>query len=373
MNFDYTIFEVTARLLTPLHIGSGTRLLKDYDYAVAGKRTWRLNQDAILETQDISNPELVERLAAIPPAQLLKPADFKPDSPFFRYRMDGEPRASGEGAELQEQLKTVQDEVYLPGSSLKGAIRTALAWHGWAEQGQKPDSRKLERDRRFAGRRIEQEIMGRDPNHDLLRALHISDSAAAGPDRLMLLNAQVLTRGGLGAPVELEAVRPDTVFQLTIKVDQALFSRWAKQNGLQLGGNQAWLEQLTQIVQQHTRQRLSDELAWYREISGAQETAGFFQEMLKLNLPAGRCLLQLGWGGGWGDKTYGDRLQADGRFMEHIIAEYRLARGRRRKGDPFPKSRRVTARVVRDHSGQVQQRASLPLGWMLLELEERRP
>lgn len=371
MAYDYDLFEVTATTLTPLHIGSGTLLLRDYDYAVAGNSTWRINEDALLADQDVNDPRLAETLARTPPAQLLKPADFKPDSSYFRYRLAGQPRSKEAGAQLQEQLKTVRDEAYLPGSSLKGAIRTALAWHGWFEMGLRPRSNDLERNRKFAGRRLEQQLLGPDPNHDLLRTLQVSDSAPAGKDRFIIVNAQVVTGGSLGSPIELEAIRPDTAFKLTIKVDRVLFGQWARQRGFRLGGSQAWLEQLVQIIQEHTGQRVKDEAAWYKDRPGTQETGGFYRELANAQLPAQSCLLQVGWGTGWSDKTLGSHLQRDQRFMEEIIGQYRLAMGRRQPGDPFPKSRRATVRVARDKAGQLQQRPSLPLGWLLLEMKER--
>ena len=371
MNFDYLIFDVIATPLTPLHIGSGARLLKDYDYAVHGNRTWRINEDALLEAQLVKEPAIAATLAQTPPAQLLKAGDFKTGSPFFRYSLPGKPRSTEAGAQLLEQLKTANDEAYLPGSSLKGAIRTALAWHGWQEKEIKATKSDLERNRNFAGQRLERKIMGPDPNHDLLRALQLADSAPAGKDCLMLLNVQVVTRQGLGSPIELEAVQPDTVFHLTLKIDRALFNRWAEQNRLRLGGNPAWLSRLPELIQAHTTQRLKDELAWYQQRPGAEATASFCQQLLRADLPANSCLLQIGWGTGWGDKTFGSRLQADQPLMEYIISEYRLARGKRSPGDSFPKSRRNIVRVVQDKSGRVQQRPGVPLGWVLLELKER--
>lgn len=373
MTFEYTTYQATVTPLTPLHIGSGQRLLKDYDYAVHANRTWRINEDALLEAQNVDDPALADTLARTPPAQLLRPGDYRLDSPLFRYSLPGQPRATGEGAQLQEQLKTTTDEVYLPGSSLKGAIRTALAWHGWAEQQLRARPADLERNPRFAGRNLERALMGPDPNHDLLRALQVGDSAPAGKDRLVLINVQVVSRGGLGSPIELEAIQPDTPFHLALKVDRVLFGDWARQYGLRLGGNPAWLEHLPDLIQAHTRQRLQTELAWYRQSPHTQPLAGFYRQLLKAQLPPQSCLLQLGWGAGWGDKTYGDRLQADGELMEYLISTYRLARGRRQAGDPFPKSRRAIVRVVKDKQGHTQQRPSIPLGWVLLELKEQTP
>lgn len=372
MSFDYTIYDVTVTPITPLHIGSGTMLLNEFDYATQGNHTWRINEDALLEAQMADDPRLADQLARTPPAQLLKPSDYKAGSRFFRYRLEGTPRATGKGAQLQEQIKTVRDEAYLPGSSLKGAIRTALAWHGWAEMGLRPNSRDLDRRRNFAARDIEKEIMGPNPNHDLLRALHVSDSQPAGKDKFLVLNAQVVTKGSLGSPIELEAIAPDTPFHLTIKVDKALFNQWAKNNRLQLGGNAAWLDQIPSIIQQHTNQRIETELNWFNERSGAKAPAGFYRQIAGAALPATMCILQVGWGTGWSGKTFGSHLQADERFMEHIIDTYRLARGKRQKGDPFPKSRRTTVRVIKDKRGRTQQQPAVPLGWVLMEMKERK-
>lgn len=370
MNFDYTTYQVTVTPLTPLHIGSGTRLLKDYDYAVRHNRTWRINEDALLAAQLADNPDLADTLARTPPVQLLQAPDYRLDSPFFRYTLAGQPRAKEQGAQLQELLKTVHDEPYLPGSSLKGAIRTALAWQGWQEQGRRPALRDLERNRRFAGRRIEQELLGSDPNHDLLRALQVSDSRAAGQDRLILVNVQVVTRRGLQAPIELEAIRPDTPFTLTIKVDNRLLGDWAARHRLRLGGNTTWLTHLAEVIQQHTQQRVQDEAAWYRERSGAESTVKFFQQLLTARLPPGSCLLQMGWGTGWSDKTYGSHLQGDPRFIDALVKDYRLSIGNRHNpGDPFPKSRRSVVQTFKDKRGQIRQKATVPLGWVLMEMK----
>ncbi len=44
-------------------------------------------------------------------------------------------------------------------------------------------------------------------------------------------------------------------------------------------------------------------------------------------------------------QPFGERLQADPNFMERILRDYRLACGKRRPGDPFPKSRRVVMKA----------------------------
>ncbi|MGC9084134.1 MAG: type III-A CRISPR-associated RAMP protein Csm5 [Anaerolineae bacterium] len=369
---DYILYKARATLLTPLHIGSGRDLLLSYDYAVHTGRTWRLNEDAILEAQNVDDPKVLARLMAVPPAQLLQPADFREGSPFFRYVIRGIPRSQAEGAQLREQLKDPYDRPYLPGTSLKGALRTALAWHAWEERGLRPERTRLNPNPRFAAQEYERTIFGPDPNHDLLRALHVADSAPVGPERLILINARVLHRSGkMASPIELEAVAPETVFRFTVKLDEALFSEWAQRHRLRMRGED-WLRALPAIVNRHTAQRLKEERAWFNGVPGAERILEFYRG---LGAPTRGFLLQVGWGTGWDDKTFGSRLRADPNFLEGILRPpkqggYGIARGQRRPGDPFPKSRRVVVSVQRAPDGRTLEQPVAPLGWMWVELEE---
>ena len=367
----YTIHDLTVSVLTPLHIGTGRELLNEYDYSIHGGRTWRLNESALLDAQDVEDPALVEKLSQTPPAQLLRSPDYRPDSGLFRYVLRGTPRSQAAGAQLREQIKDVFDRPYLPGSSFKGALRTALAWNIWQERHIQPEMSKLGRRRQWVAQRYEQDIFGPDPNRDFLRALHVSDSAPVDPERLLILNARVLNRrGGLAAPIEMEAVAPDTQFHLTLKVDDALFSDWAVHNRLRLNGAD-WLTDLSRAVRNHSLTLARQERTWFSAIDSARQVAGFYHQIANVRLPARRFLISLGWGTGWASKTFGPHLQQHPDFMERIVRDFRLARGRRQPGDPFPKSRRVVVQISRDRQGRPLETPATPLGWCLVEMKER--
>lgn len=372
---EYTLYDVTVSTLTPLHIGSGVELLHEYDYAIYDKRTWRINEMALLDAQEMDAqtddaPAWAERLARTPPAQLLRPSDFRADSPLFRYVIQGTPRSNAEGAQLREQIKDAYDRPYLPGSSLKGALRTVLAWSIWRERKMSPDPAQLQRRREWAASGYEKAIFGRDPNHDLLRALQVSDSAPLDAQAMMIANVRVQGRSDLaGAPVEVEAVKPDMSFQLSLKVDRQLFTQWAQRAELPAAGA-TWLAGLPRLAQEHTRDRLRRELVWFEQ-KKATNIVQFYRQLAGARLGPNRFLLQLGWGTGWESKTFGSHLQAGGEFMERILRDYRLARGRRAAGDPFPKSRRVAVGFRRSPDGRISEQAAPPLGWCLVEVKER--
>lgn len=369
---DYALYRLKISLLTPLHIGNGRELMHEYDYALYKGATWRLNEAALLEAQNVEDPLLADKLAQTPPAQLLKDTDFDPQNPYFRYVIRGLPRSRAEGAVVREQLKDPFDRLYLPGSSLKGALRTALAWYTWGERKLRPDLARLGRDRRFAAQGYEHDLFGPDSNHDALRALIISDSQPLPVnDRLFLANVRVLNRGGsLGSPIEVEAVRADTTFEAILKLDLALFSEWARRHKLNLSGEE-WLRNLAQVVQTHSQERIRREKAWFASIPNGTRLHQFYARLEMSQVPENAFLLQLGWGTGWEDKTFGTRLSNDGQFMERLIQQYKLARGRRKPGDPFPKSRRVIMVYQHDSSGKVTgEQPALPLGWLLVEMEK---
>ena len=372
---DYILYDVTVSLLTPMHIGTGRDLLHRYDYAIRSGKTWRINEDALLDAQDISDPRMAEQLAKTPPVDLLASDDYREDSELFRYILQGTPRSSAEGAQIKEQIKDPYDRPYLPGSSLRGALRTAIAWNAWGAARLRPETHRLGRSRQWAGQEYERILLGKNPNHDLMRALHVSDSAPLDARALMVLNARVLNRGGKmdGAPIEMEAIRPDAAFQLSMKLDLALFSDWARRGGLKLRG-QDWLLHLGNVVQAHSNDRIQRELAWFKALRGADRVAGFYQRLTNVSgrLGGRMFLIELGWGTGWESKTFGSRLEGDERFMERIIRDYRLARGRRERGDPFPKSRRVAVSFRRDGQGRIIETPAYPLGWALVEMKERK-
>lgn len=367
----YTIYDVTVSVLTPLHISSGRDLLNQYDYAIHNGRTWRLNEAELLEAQDVEDAKVAAQLARTPPAQLLQTRDFQPDSDLFRYVLQGTPRSQDAGAQLREQIKDIFDRPYLPGTSLKGALRTALAWNVWQQRRIRADMRKIGQRRQWAGQRYEQDIFGHNPNHDFLRALHVGDSIPSNAERLMIINARVINpRGTLAAPIEVEAIAPDTQFSLTLKIDEALFSQWAVSNQLRLKGDDL-LHNLPRAVHNHSVSLARQEVEWFGRINRAKQITDLYQQLARLKPRARSFLICLGWGTGWTSKTFGSHLQADPALMEDLVRKFRLGRGKRQKGDPFPKSRRVVVQVSKDRSGRTVERPIRPWGWCLVEMKAR--
>ncbi len=343
--------------LSPLHIGSGRELLLNYDYVVHRQHTWRVNEDALFDA-------LLERGVALnrPAGELLRPSDFRLDSPLFRYVIKGRPRSRKAGARLQEQIKDAFDRPYLPGSSLKGAFRTALVDWALTQRPQALDTSRLADNLKRAARPLEHALLGRDPNHDLLRALQVGDSRPLDPNEALTIeNAQVLTGERAASPIEVEALRPKVRLRLPLKLDLSLFTPQAERE-LHFGDKRRWLEELMRLCRKRAQLTIAAERAWFNHHHPNSRAAGFYNQLHELvtDLPSNRALLQIGWGGGWHSKTVGLRMRD--RQREEIIRRYNLARGYRRRGAPFPTSRRVAL----DKSD----RPAAPFGWVLIEMRE---
>lgn len=361
-----TVYQINLHTLSPLHIGDGNELRQDFDFTVHANRTYRLNEDAVLQAKIASLQP--NRDGSYPPlGRLLTDRDYQ-DGRLFRYNLPGFPRSSKTDARIKSFIKDVHDRPYIPGSSLKGALRTALAWTGWVEIKPQLDRNAIGRSKSWAGQPLEKKLFGKDPNHDLLRALHVSD--LHGPrdpgQGLLLANAQVLTKRSAGSPIELEALSGDIAFSGTITVDETLFSEMAERE-LHFANRRHWLEELAARVQAHSKARIQELATWFEQAEGSEAVARFYRQLEQAEPGPNRALVQVGWGAGWDGKTFWTRLQADPLLFEQLIQDFRLHRAgknspRRHPGDPFPRSKRA-AMVVKDRVP----RAVAPFGWVLLE------
>lgn len=381
--------NLTAKveLLSDMHIGTGTDLVRDIDWIAPGDRYVYVAHGERLMEEVFSRAEadgkemriVANKLAESTLTSLyrelkwLRQDDFRADSPLFRYRLQGEPAT----VNIREQIKDVYGHPYLPGSSLKGALRTALAIAAAEEV--KPDLTRLEYNRSWAGQPVERQLFGLDPNHDLLRALQVADSQPVGVERLALRRAHIYPtaannyRGrSRGLDVDIEALMRGTVFELPIHIPTELLAdrgtpfdtrRKAELGEWERRG--AWLERLARAGKKQSVTLLTEEANFFRDRpkEEAHEAQQFIGKLIAQfpTLGPNEFYLVLGWGGGWHTKTLNQALKRDPKLLADLVGRYRLNRtGTLRAGAIFPKSRHL----LRNRMGQ----AGPPLGWVKVTL-----
>jgi CRISPR-associated protein Csm5 len=368
-----TVFDVTLQTLSPLHIGDGHELRQDFDFVVHNEHTYRLNEDAILRLkEDQLRPDRGGHYP--PPGKLLSEADFK-NGNLFRYVLRGVPRSAKVDARVKSFIKDVYDRPYIPGSSLKGALRTALAWTGWDEVKPKLDRSAIGASKSWAGQPLEKKLFGPDPNHDLLRALHVADLFLPGEteagEGLLIVNAQVLTMKNAQSPIELETLPGDVSFSGSITIDETLFGKMAEPS-LHFSNRRHWLNELTARAQAHSKARIVELLEWFEKADQAYApVAKFYRQLNEAQLDSTHALVQLGWGSGWDGKTFWTHLLKDPELFERLVSDFRMHKSTRESpprkvGDAFPRSKRA-AMVVKQGVAQ----AVAPFGWALLEIKEQ--
>lgn len=371
----HDVYQLTITTLSPVHIGSGSRLLRDFDYVVQQGKTWVINETTLIEAAMGRQQDYNRLLAGSAASDLFKPGDFHPDSDLFRYVMPGTPTAQKRGSEIQAQIKNPWDQPYIPGSSLKGALRTALAFVGWNQRDKTFRWEHLNEKggAKFVGLSMERQVLnaadvrsGREPNHDLLRALQVSDSAPDTQRRLRLYNIQVLTGNKPGSPISLEGIPKDVVFSASLTLDGFLRQ---PERAQELGWEKdqmTWIKNLPIAVNLFTESRLKAEYERWRTVEGPLR--GFYKDLVGRLMALDQkteFMLQLGWGGGWDSKTFGAVLTQDPVLFYRVVKRYEKQMDRQqsfKQGDRYPKSRRL---VVNDQGVPAR-----PLGWVHVRMEK---
>ncbi len=375
--------KLMLEVLTPLHVGSGEELRQDLDYidrngvplVVDRQRTLDalVSGDQALDkviTDDWNLAELV-RLAG---------QDFGYPLPWLSGR-------SEMPETLREQIKDAKFRPYVPGSSIKGAIRTALLaeWlqckpdysfqallpcpqHGRCDPSRTEPSRRAQ----FAAQDLLKDVFGANPNRDILRAMQVSDvrfqtanlrltdirwlniirvqgqeKAAWRDMRSRKSEKNWQDTSGLYA----ETLTPASTASLALGWDRFLLSDLGKWNAPTHGAKllPADFPALRKVLNSHASRILNNEIAFFNQYQVVPPKQQLQQLLNRISNDGEGAYLRLAWGSGWRGMT-GDWLDAPS--LSAMRELYRLGR----QNMPFPKTRRLA----------VQGTPCLPLGWVRL-------
>ncbi|MEM1878907.1 MAG: type III-A CRISPR-associated RAMP protein Csm5 [Desulfurococcaceae archaeon] len=359
-----TEFALAIQVLTPVHIGTGHVLEQDFDFVVHAGQTLRIHEERFVEWVATRGEAFARLSQGVPPGQLLEPV-LSSRLDLFRYVLPGVPKGT---REIRECLKDAQDRPYLPGSALKGALRTVLLWRVWREKGFRLADVRVERAPKFAAQPLERKAFGETPHEDLLRALRLADSLPASEGALTLANVRCVSRSAQeGIPLALEVIKPNTFFRMEGHIDETAFKPWGgwtvkrNKNPFLAEEKRAWLrwDGIAQAARDKAKKRLERDLAWAN--AAGLDPKPWNDLLLWIRRAESGELkgfpLQIGFGTGWLGTTLGPALLEDPDFRR-FYENYGLGKNpRTRRQTPlerFPASRRV---VCYDTTCQ-------PLGWI---------
>lgn len=382
-------WQLCVEVLTPLHVGSGFTLLKDNDFLLRGDGVpfvIDLNRTlAELAGGDQDLTAVVGQSARLGDVVKVCGAEYGYALPLYGGLDPAKVRGV---SEVRGHIKDAFFRPYLPGSSLKGAIRTALLAR--AVQQDAAGLRRLlpgpeHRQAKFAAQKLTEGVFspdvprGKTPNHDLLRALHVGDALfEVGQLHLIDVRWMNLTATGWGwremggAKRTLpawrdangilgEALPPGTTASFALQVDRFLTDDPLARRILGWGTADATLPALAsfaalrELLNAHARRRLDAELAFFRAHRVAGAARACERLLAEMGATPEAAYVRVGWGNGWAGMT-GDWM--DAATTQAMREKFNLGK---RGSEVFPKTRRLVVNGAEP---------SLPLGWLRLHSSE---
>jgi CRISPR-associated protein Csm5 len=276
--------------------------------------------------------------------------------------------------DVREFIKDPFGLAFLPGSSIKGALRSAIAWtlaqHIDLERAVADMLRNDRVRKEWAGDPILKQLFGSGPTTDLLKAFHVADSAPLPVDGAFAMSQVTVMndfRGQFkpktGVPIHVEALMPSVgSIRVPIRVD--LF-RLANDRDLSSALNGIGVALLRDKValenafREFSKALLDYEYRFYERRN--QAAASFVRSLAG----SGVVVLPLGFGTGWHAKTLGRQLSDDAvrALRKRFTGQTRDGRLLKNMGNPdvpdlFPKTRKWARGPEGDR----------PMGWCKLEI-----
>jgi CRISPR type III-A-associated RAMP protein Csm5 len=311
--------QIKLTTLTPLHIGSGNEYQPDFEYLYFEQERKVAVVDAEKVLDILGADNLHQWVACIDNKQ--------PLMPLLRSRKNGMlaedvamrpiPAKHTPTRTIREQLHSGNGSALLPGTSLKGAIRTAL----WAEL--MLDNTKLAKDKRNLGNEdrrggfrwsdqpLSKLFFGNDPNHDIFRLLQVGDAefASTAVYQTDVINKKHNNTWDLKREVRqcVEAIPAGATSTAEIRFNELLSQRAKSQ--FNRNASKLELTQLFPLINRHTKRLVEDEADYWEDTAGNPEPLeDFVEEMINIvdaieACQPSECILRTGWGSGFRSMT----------------------------------------------------------------------
>ena len=346
--------EIKIELLTPLHIGSGKELMSNTEYLYFDQQQQLTVIDEEKVLKIIGEENIKEWVNIIQQNGSLK--DYllkrKPDliSEDIKKRSINVYGSNiARHKSLKEQLHDGRQISMIPGSSIKGAIRTAILGH-FALKDKDLAKRSLKNNYgKYDAHILEKKLFGNNPNEDVFRFLQIGDAyfdyqTIATTVQIFNLGYNVWKFKKDGSHlVECIAQEHDSSFH--VKINNELL----KKNKTYKDVSFLNINNLFKIINGHTLMLLQKEKKFWREDDNIDESAfdNYLDNIDRIIEDCKKCknneaVMRMGFGSGWNFITGGWAKDED--VMDDREYDNFLKQMRRKKYDetvPFPKTRKM--------------------------------
>ncbi|UBF28007.1 type III-A CRISPR-associated RAMP protein Csm5 [Kovacikia minuta CCNUW1] len=397
-------YEVKQIQLTSpiLHIGSEVQKLNPFEYVQAGKFVYRPNQDALARAlrerghlndyiQRIQDRQEIEPLLTMAFGDRWRSETDANGEPLFPESSISRKWTKQKITDLRPMIRNGMGQLYIPGSSIKGAIRTAVAYHlikysdryhvprqqqiseierklresmGTLRQQAKFADDKLFMDRLFTDFDLmygDRQFGNRKgPNTDFMRAVHVTDTAPLLEQEVVNKQGQ---KGSLNLPVVAEVLVSShfegwkakyraSIYaemvrlvqtQFSISLDQTMLSWFHHSQGMDIPFQT--IDDILKICQEFAQDQWDYEHDYWQEIQNNPNAKNSNGETINLDFGAiqdfyepEKCPynIRLGWASGMTGTTISLLIRD-----EELRSEIRDTCGIKAPGFEAPKSRRT--------------------------------
>ncbi len=350
----------SIEVLTPVHIGSGVKLANKIDFKISEdkQRLAIINQSDLIKYLE-ENPDEIENFLSNKLEKLKKTPDGK------TYNING-----NYVGEIYQFERDGNGKPYVPGSSIKGAIRTAILVKLFSDLSQEErekilnEAKDLRKGENWASEPIVNEIFGSDSNYNLMRTLQVNDAYSRvdvdlehlhlmslkseneygwkkmGKDKKTNQPFPLQTDPKYSTSIFVEALSIGTKDYFSMNLDNFLLDNQLAKNELKFkeGAINA-VRNLTSIINLYSIEKLKSEKQFFEKLTTPKKLNLVIKEIDNLikkieNLSKDEFIMRISWGSGWKGMT-GDYL--DNNWLNIFRQKYRLGR----QNLPFPKTRRI--------------------------------
>lgn len=363
--------QIKIQTLTPTHIGSGREIQGGFEYVYfpQERKVGVLDPEKVLGF--IGDENLSQWVSSIEKGESLLER-----LPQLKNRTSQDlaarsiPCAQATTKPIREQIRTGSDVALLPGSSLKGALRTTV----WGET--LLDNSALAKERRNLGNvdyrggfrwsdaPLQKKFFGSDPNHDIFRLLQVGD---AHFDRTEVFQTQIVNLAGKKwkldksegtAEAWVEALPPGETATCDIRFNEMLQKQAARQNTFNHNAPKLQLPALFALVNAFTKRLVGDEVSFWQKEEMPDSFEDFLDEMKKILATVeacgeNECVLRVGWGSGFRSMTGDWHGAMNDDDYDNLVNSLR---SRKYEGLMFPKTTRFAG-------------AGVPMGFLKLTIQ----
>ncbi|MBO8161626.1 MAG: type III-A CRISPR-associated RAMP protein Csm5 [Thermosipho sp. (in: Bacteria)] len=357
MKFKNYKYEI--EILTPVSITSGKEIM-NFEILREGNKAYIIDFEKLFKNEQkfvdlvILDPRILEN------EYKLKEAFRRLNINYRNYIKNEINGYIDRRVRIKEFIKTCGKPL-IPGSSIKGAIRTFLIRGNNLEdrytqqlESLKPSKGKV--NPKTFDKQVEGKLFG-NSYESPFKFLRISDTSPLNPHILKIKPIEIYNLSKKRKVMNLYSEVLDKGTKLSGELSFGNYEYFENSDFSNYFKNLAILHEFVQKVKDGVRKYINMEMKIMRERK-IQQLEKFYNSLLNIKLNENQFLLQLGFSTGYYSKTLVNKLNS-----QQVLLLKRLVRNRGSKYDPnfFPKTRRII-----NENGVLK-----PLGWVIVTLEKK--